>query len=98
MEYKTVEFQDEEYKQFESIEDAENYRESLHGDDCMDLLRLTRKPFLLNDEKINDEDYDSIMVEYMNYDGIREFGCCGFMDEDIFIGNQMYSIGCNFGH
>lgn len=98
--YKIVEFQNEKYKQFESIEQAEDYRESLHGDDCMDNERLSRLPFLLDDSNPDNFDYwyDSIDIEYGSYLNVKDNGCCGFMDEKIFIGNQMYIIGCNFGH
>lgn len=98
MEYKTLIFRGEEFKQFESIEQAEEYRESLHRDDCMDNERLTRIPFLLDETTIDESTREKIQVEYMNYDLVRGNGCCGFMDEEIFIGNQMYMIGCNFGH
>lgn len=99
MKYKMIEFQGQQYKQFECKEDAEAYREELHGDDCMDGLRFTYMPFSL-DEKFSctiaeEEWYSNCYQEYLD---IKEDGCCGFMDEAIFIGKQQAVIGCNFGH
>lgn len=96
-EYLEIEFQGKVYKWFLTIEEAEDYRAFLHGDDCMDNLRFCMLPFHLN------LTYSGIVFEmmesnYQDYLEQKDSGCCGFMDEEIFINDQMCIIGCNFGH
>ena len=99
MEIIEVEFQDKKYKKFSCKEEAEEYRKNLHSDDCMDNLRFCYLPFSLDEKvKLSDAEYDWHNEAYQEYLDIKESGCCGFMDEKIFIGNSMAIIGCNFGH
>jgi len=96
-----VEFQGEFYKHFNTIEEAEGYRDILHEDDCMDNLRFCWQPFWFGADEfreISDEEYDEFSNKFYDYLEQKEQGCCGFMDENIFIGNQMAKIGCNYGH
>ena len=97
MEYLEIEFQGEKYKWFLTIQEAEDYRKSLHGDDCMDNLRMCLLPFHLT-LKYTDFLADMMQDDYQDYLNQKESGCCGFMDEKIFINDQMFIIGCNFGH
>lgn len=93
---KIITFQEKDYKQFDSIEEAERYREELHGNDCMDNLRFCYLPFSIGGSV--GDDYETMENCYQEYLGKKEDGCCGFMDENIFIENNMAIIGCNFGH
>ena len=97
-EFEEVEFQGEIYKKFSSVVEAEEYRNNLHGDDRMDNKRISRLPFVLEGEIEDENLYEEILNEYHFYLDAKDDGCCGFMDEKIFIGNQMFVIGCNFGH
>lgn len=94
---KDVEFQEEKYKHFFCKEEAEEYREFLHGNDCMNNERFCYVPsFLDGGFNLIQEEIEWHNNSYVDYCNAKEQGCGGFMDEYIFVGNQMAKIGCNF--
>lgn len=98
-EMKDVEFQGEKYKQFSSQETAFEYREKFYEDGTMGNLRFCWLPYSLDKNYVFSNETQNIMQnDSYDYCEQVEQGCCGFMDEDIFIGKFMAKIGCNFGH
>lgn len=68
---------------FNSEAEAFDWLEQEVDDPCVDNYRFAY---------IDDED---AMEKYEN---IRNGGCCGFCDREIFVGGKKAIIGCNYGH
>lgn len=68
---------------FSSIEEAFEWMEDEIDDPCIDSHRVY---------KWGDAEAEN------TYNAILEGGCCGFFDFDFMIGDDTYSMGCNFGH
>jgi hypothetical protein len=68
---------------FDTIEDALDWMEEKVDDPCIDNQRVA----LVNDPIAMDK-----------YEYKAEHGCCGSVDYEVIINNELYIIGCNYGH
>lgn len=68
---------------FDSLQEALEWMETEVDDPCIDNFRSTPT------------DDDKGMIEY---DQIRDSGCCGSFDTYVTIGDKEWMIGCNYGH
>lgn len=68
---------------FDTLQEALEWMETEVDDPCIDNFRSTPTN--------NDEG----MIEY---DQLRDSGCCGSFDTYVTINGQEYMVGCNYGH
>lgn len=70
--------------EFDTTEDAWDWvHQEIDHDPCVDNHRIAQVDNLL---------------DVANYEQQRRQGCCGFFDTEVIIRNELYKIGCNYGH
>ena len=69
--------------EFETSEAAINWIVEQADDPCVDNTRFA---------------FDDDSGALLEYEWIKEGGCCGFMDREVLVAGRRAWVGCNYGH